>query len=48
MDQQHRSAGRLTAAVLSGLACRSLGPARSTREEAADVHCGSGSWAASV
>jgi hypothetical protein len=29
---------------LSGLACRSLGPARSTREEAADVHCGSGFW----
>jgi hypothetical protein len=29
---------------LSGLACRSPGPARSTREEAADVHCGSGSW----
>jgi hypothetical protein len=29
---------------LSGLACRSPGPARSTREEAADVHCGSGFW----
>jgi hypothetical protein len=26
----------------------SLGPARSTREEAADVHCGSGFWGASV
>jgi len=30
-------------AILSGLACRSLGPARSTRENAADVHCGIGS-----
>jgi hypothetical protein len=29
---------------LSGLACRSPGLARSTREEAADVHCGSGFW----
>jgi hypothetical protein len=29
---------------LSDLACRSPGPARSTREEAADVHCGSGFW----
>src|SRR5260370_16595535 len=29
---------------LSGLACRSPGPARSTRAEAADVHCGIGSW----
>ena len=29
---------------LSGLACRSLAPVRSTREEAADVHCGSGFW----
>jgi len=29
---------------LSGLACRSPGPARSTREDAADVHCGSGFW----
>ncbi len=29
---------------LSGLASRSPGPARSTREEAADVHCGSGFW----
>src|SRR5262249_13954180 len=29
---------------LSGLACRSPGPACSTREEAADVHCGSGFW----
>jgi len=28
---------------LSGLACRSPGPARSTREEDADVHCGIGS-----
>ena len=27
-----------------GLACRSPGPARSNREEAAHVHCGSGSW----
>ena len=26
----------------SGLACRSPGPARSTREEAAHVHCGIG------
>ena len=25
---------------LSGLACRSPGPARSTREKVADVHCG--------
>jgi len=29
---------------LSSLACRSLGPARSTREKVADVHCGIGSW----
>ena len=29
---------------LSGLACRSPWPARSTREAAADVHCDSGSW----
>ena len=29
---------------VSGIACRSSGPPRSTREEAADVHCGSGSW----
>ena len=29
---------------LSGLARRSAGLARSTREGAADVHCGSGSW----
>src|SRR5215813_6291072 len=29
---------------LSGLACRSRGRARSAREEAADVRCGSGSW----
>jgi hypothetical protein len=29
---------------LSSLACRSPGPVRSTREAAADVHCGSGSW----
>ena len=29
---------------VSGLACGSLGPARSTREEVADVHCGIGSW----
>ncbi len=29
---------------LSGLACRSPGPARSTCAEAADVHCGIGSW----
>jgi hypothetical protein len=28
---------------LSGLACRSPGPARSPREEDADVHCGIGS-----
>jgi len=28
---------------MSGLACGLLGPARSTREEAADVHCGIGS-----
>ena len=29
---------------LSGLACRSPGPARSTCEKVADVHCGIGSW----
>jgi hypothetical protein len=29
---------------VSGLACRSPEPTRSIREEAADVHCGSGSW----
>jgi hypothetical protein len=29
---------------LSGLACRSSWPARTTREAAADVHCDSGSW----
>jgi len=28
---------------LSGLACRSPGPARSIREKVADVHCGIGS-----
>ena len=28
----------------SGIACRSLGPARSTREEAADMRCAVGSW----
>ena len=31
---------------VSGLACCSVGPARSTREAAADVHCGIGSWSA--
>jgi hypothetical protein len=30
-------------ADLSGLACRSPGPARSTRDKVADVHCGIGS-----
>jgi hypothetical protein len=29
---------------VSRLACRSPGPAPSTREEAAHVHCGTGSW----
>jgi hypothetical protein len=29
---------------VSGLACSSPGPARSTREEAAHVRCGIGSW----
>jgi hypothetical protein len=29
---------------VSGLACCSPGPARSTREEAAHVRCGIGSW----
>ena len=29
---------------VSGLACRSPGPARSTREEGAHVHCGIGYW----
>src|SRR6266446_2716277 len=37
-------AGPIDGGGLSGLACRSPGPARSTREEAADVHCGSGFW----
>src|SRR6266849_4258856 len=44
MDQQHRVRRPIDGGGLSGLACRSLGPARSTREEAADVHCGSGFW----
>ena len=32
----------IDAGGLSGLACRSSGPARSTREKVADVHCGIG------
>src|SRR6266849_59814 len=44
MDQQHRVRRPIDGGGLSGLACRSPGPARSTREEAADVHCGSGFW----
>jgi len=31
---------------VSGLACCSAGPARSTREEGAHVYCGIGSWGA--